>query len=46
MIIDKQGIVIKQFQSEKFDDLKDLAFSEDGKTIYLLNGTTIYRIKF
>jgi len=39
------GKVIKQFQSEKFDNLKDLDISQDGKTIYLLNNSTIYKIK-
>jgi len=45
IITDKKGKIIKQFQSEKFDNLKDFAFSKDGKIIYLLNGTSIYRIK-
>ena len=36
---------IKQFQSEKFNDLRDFALSEDGKTIYLLNNLEIYKIE-
>lgn len=39
------GEIIKQFQSEKFDDLKDIDISLDGKTIYLLNDSEVYRIE-
>ena len=46
IILDKQGRIIKQYQSEKFDNLKDFAISEDGKTIYLLNGLKLYQINF
>lgn len=45
VIIDKKGKIIKQFQSEKFDNLKDLDISQDGKTIYLLNDLEVYKIK-
>jgi len=45
VIIDKKGKIIKQFQSQKFDNLKDLDISSDGKTIYLLNSSTIYKLK-
>lgn len=42
---DKAGKTIKQFQSQKFDNLLDFSISEDGKTIYLLNGLKVYQIK-
>jgi len=42
---DKTGGIIKQFQSEKFDNLNDFAISTDGKTIWLLNGLIVYQIK-
>jgi hypothetical protein len=42
--IDNRGLLLKQFLSEKFDNLKDLAISENGKWLYLLNGTRVYRI--
>ena len=45
IILDKTGKIIKQFQSEKFDNLKDFAVSDNGKTIYLLNGLKVYRIQ-
>ncbi len=45
IILDKEGNIIKQFQSEQFDNLKSFALSENGKTIYLLNNTTIYKIE-
>ena len=42
---DKTGGIIKQFQSEKFDNLNDFAISTDGKTIWLLNGLIVYQIE-
>jgi len=45
VVINKKGGIIKQFQSNKFDNLKDLDISQDGKTIYLLNGSEVYRIE-
>jgi hypothetical protein len=44
IVIDVEGEIIKQFQSEKFDDLKDFSISDNGKTIYLLNSTEVYKI--
>jgi len=46
IILNKSGQIIKQFRSEKFDNLLDFTPSEDGKTIYLLNGLKVYRITF
>lgn len=45
-VFTKSGQIVKQFQSEKFDNLKDFAVSDDGKTIYLLSGVKIYQILF
>ena len=45
IVIDKTGKLIKQFHSEKFDNLKNLDVSTTGKTIYLLNNSTIYKIE-
>lgn len=44
IILNKSGEIVKQFQSEKLDNLLDFALSEDGKTIYLLNGLKIYQL--
>ena len=44
IIINKSGEIVKQFQSEKFDNLLDFAVSENGKTIWLLNGLKVYKI--
>ncbi len=44
IIIDKKGGIIKQYQSDKFNDLKDLVVLEKEKKIYLLNGTEIVEI--
>ena len=45
IVLDKSGKIIKQFQSQKFNNLLDFSVSKDGKTIYLLNGLTVYRVK-
>jgi len=45
IVIDKKdGEIIKQIQSSKFNNLKDIDISPTGQTIYLLNNTTIYKI--
>jgi len=46
IIFDKTGQIIRQFQSQKFDNLLDFTVSRDGKTIYLLNGLKVYKINF
>ncbi|MBU0476745.1 hypothetical protein KKB68_01935 [Patescibacteria group bacterium] len=45
IILDKSGKIIKQFQSEKFDNLLDFTVSGNGKIIYLLNAQKVYQIK-
>lgn len=45
IIIDKTGHLIKQIQSDKFDDLKSFTISANGKIIYLLNGLKIYKLE-
>ena len=44
VILKKNGEMVKQFRSEKFDILKDFSVSRNGKTIYLLNGTFVYKV--
>ncbi|MCP6717931.1 MAG: hypothetical protein KJI70_00070 [Patescibacteria group bacterium] len=44
IVLAKDGQVIKQLQSEKFDNLLDFSVSENGETIYLLNGLKVYKI--
>jgi len=44
VILTKAGEIIKQFQSEKFDNLLDFTVSPEGKTIWLLNGLKLYRV--
>lgn len=46
VILNESGQVVKQFQSEKFDNLLDFTISGDGKTIWLLNGLKVYKISF
>lgn len=45
ILIDKEGEIFKQFQSEKFDNLKDFDVSKNGKTIWLLNNLRVYKIE-
>lgn len=44
IILDKTGEIIRQYQSEKFDNLKDFVVSLDGKEIYLLNNQKLFKI--
>ena len=44
VVIDKEGDILKQFQSEEFNNLTDFDISSGGKTIYLLNKDVIYKI--
>lgn len=46
IIINKSGGIIQQYQSQSFDNLLDLVTSENGRTIYLLSGSKVYRINF
>lgn len=46
LIFTKTGDIVEQFQSKKFDNIKDIAVSNDGKIIYLLNGLSLYKINF
>jgi len=46
IIVNKtNGNILKQYQSEEFDNLKDFTVSSSGQTIYLLNGLKIYKIE-
>ena len=44
VITNRTGEIIRQFRSDKFNNLLDFTVSEDGKIIYLLNGQKIYKI--
>lgn len=44
VIYKKDGKLAAQYSSPKFDDLRDVAFDEARKEIYLLNGNTIYAL--
>lgn len=46
IITTKEGEILQQFQSDQFNNLKDFSVSEDGKTIYLLNGIKVYKVGF
>ncbi|MBU4481229.1 hypothetical protein KKH59_02850 [Patescibacteria group bacterium] len=44
IILTKEGKIVKQEQSEKFNNLLDFSVSADGKIIWLLNGLKVYKI--
>ena len=44
IVLDKNGNVVRQFQSESFDNT--LGLFGQGKTIYLLSGSKVYKISF
>ncbi len=45
VVLDKNGKIITQYFSEKFNDLKDFSVAEKEKKIYLLSGDFIYEIE-
>ncbi|MFH2136769.1 MAG: hypothetical protein ABII19_04055 [Patescibacteria group bacterium] len=44
VVLDKNGKIITQYFSEKFDNLKDFSVLEKEKKIYLLSGDFVYEI--
>ena len=46
VILTKDGGMVNQYTSEKFDDLRDMAIDEKNQKAYLLNGKKIYGITF
>jgi len=46
VVLNKSMEIVKQFQSDKFDNLLDFSVSKDGKTIYLLNGLKLLKVSF
>ncbi|MDD2731630.1 MAG: hypothetical protein PHI53_00320 [Candidatus Pacebacteria bacterium] len=45
IVADKNKRIIKQFQSDKFYNLKDFDISDDGKIIWVLSDNKIYQIE-
>lgn len=44
LVLDKKGVYISQYLSDKFTDVLDLVVDEKGKKVYLLDGTKIYQM--
>lgn len=44
VVYDKNGKLVAQYTSPKFDDLRDLTFDEKRKKLYLLNGSSVFTI--
>lgn len=45
ILLTKEGKLINQYVSDKFDNLKDLYVREKDKKVYLLNGTKILEVE-
>ncbi len=45
-ILGKNGALIKTLTSDSFSDLKDFYVDEKGKAIYILNGSSLLKVKF
>ncbi|XOB42447.1 MAG: hypothetical protein ACKKMP_00070 [Candidatus Nealsonbacteria bacterium] len=45
VVLNKNGQIIKQFQSEKFNNLLDFTISENKNILYILNGLLVYKIE-
>lgn len=43
-VVAKNGKTSRQFTSDKFDNLIDFAVNPNEKSLYLLNGTTVYEV--
>ncbi|MBT3413064.1 MAG: hypothetical protein HOJ15_02645 [Candidatus Jacksonbacteria bacterium] len=46
VILTKEGVMVNQYTSEKFTDLRDIAIDETNQKAYLLSGKKIYGITF
>ena len=46
IIIDKEGNLIKQIYSEKFEKIKDIYVLREEKIIFVLSGNNIYKIDY
>jgi hypothetical protein len=44
IVIDKSGTLVKQIKNSQLNDIRDFTVSEDGKTIWVLNGSVFYRL--
>lgn len=46
VILDKNGKLLKQLTASNFNDLKDFAVQPEKKTIYVLSGKTVLKVKY
>ncbi len=44
VVFDKNGKLVRQYQSESWSSLTDIAVNEKQKTAVILNGSTLYRL--
>lgn len=45
-ILNKNGTLVKTLTSDSFNDMRDFYVDEKGKAIYILNGSSLLRVKF
>lgn len=46
VILNKDGGMIKTLTSDQFTDLRDFAIDESSRTVFILNGSELLRVKF
>lgn len=44
LVVTKEGKLLKQLASDKFDNLRDIAVDPKEKNLYLLNGTAVFEV--
>ena len=44
IVMGKSGQIVRQYQSQKFDNLLDFSVSEESNKIWLLNGLKVFEI--
>lgn len=44
VVFDKNGKLVRQYQSSSWGSLADVAVNEGSKTAFIMNGTTLYRL--
>jgi len=44
IVLDKNGALVKQIKNDRLTDIRDLSISDDGKSIWVLNGTVLYKL--
>lgn len=44
VVVNKSGVLLRQYISDAFGDMQQISLSENGKTLYVLSGSKVYSI--